>query len=98
MEVIRYGVWPVLSDAYNFLMRTSFVTLSLVMLAAWLGISVMFAGAYYTMPSGAFQAEDETLDAFWDVFFVSACVMSDVEIGARPVSVAARLVYLFEVR
>jgi len=97
MEVVRYGVWPVLSDGYNFLMRTSFVTLSLVLLGAWLSISVVFAAAFYTMPAGSLQTEAETMSNFWDVFFVSACVMSDVEIGARPVSVPARLIYLLEV-
>ena len=97
MEIVRYGVWPVVSDAYNFLMRTSFVTLCLVLLGAWLGISVLFATAYFSMPAGAFQAEEVELSEFWDVFFASACVMSDVEIGARPITVAARLVYLLEV-
>ncbi len=97
MEVVRLGVWPVVSDGYNFLMRTSFINLSLVLLGAWLGISVLFAAAFYAMPMGSLQAEADELTTFWDIFFVSSCVMSDVEIGARPVSVPARLLYLFEV-
>lgn len=94
MPVIRRGVLPRLADLYNFLMATSMLNLTLVLVASWLSMSLIFAGLYNALPAGSLGAEGFELTTFWDIFFVSACVLSGVEIDARAHSTGARLVYM----
>jgi inward rectifier potassium channel len=93
-DIVTIGQDHVRGDAYHWLLTTRPRNFALALIAAYLGLNVVFALAYLACDDGIANARP---GSFADAFFFSVQTMATIGYGRmEPVGIAANLLVTFE--